>query len=529
MTQVLSILNASDWHVIRWGERYVYSPHLRFLNTILNQTTLLAYYRQTYTAFACVIYDPIVGDIRIARDHFGQEPCYYSYTHGQFIFGSTIPDILKQMRSPPAINLKQMNQLFITKWFDIQTYSDETYYETIYRAEPGHETHMPLSSHNSVSKIAFWDLKRCNQIIHYHDTREYVEHFSALLSEALRPFDNTDNLAAEFSGGLDSSAIVTAAYQRQINLDLYMHVATQNNQTNNEQWYAQRLISALTLKTPHYVDATAFDLLGSMQEYARYFAGAAPYTGFVLASNLHQAIVQKGHHTVLSGVGGDECVSSHAPIRCYIPHLLQEQTIGRAWREFYQAHQINGSLSHHPLKLAVSFMTLACSKKNLSLREHEYSLLQGLNSHHLRMRVEYNAVLAKALGFCYAYPLLYPPLIEFCYQLPPTQKRQQGLGRYLMRQYLAQFYSDEVYQNRSKSGSVTPATLEKSQTEYDLGKYKTAFQHLPFESERQYTKNHHNAYKTSYSFMQDIPAYMFKIYWDETYREYSKSQILRVN
>jgi asparagine synthetase B (glutamine-hydrolysing) len=81
---------------------------------------------QTYTAFVCIIYDEELQEIIAVRDHFGLEPCYYNYTNGKLIFGSTIPDVLKHIASPPEINTTQINQLFFNKWFNTETYSDYT-------------------------------------------------------------------------------------------------------------------------------------------------------------------------------------------------------------------------------------------------------------------------------------------------------------------------------------------------------------------------------------------------------------------
>lgn len=294
-----------------------------------------------------------------------------------------------------------------------------------------------------------------------------------------------------------------------------------------------------------HIDATNFDLIASMSQYAQYFAGGAPYNGFVLANNLHRAIVKQGHKIVLSGVGGDECVSSHAPLKVCIPQLIREQGYKTAWHELYCHYQVSGHIIPNKIKRLVQLIKLAhpmlsfmmerstdigfqlrtylknqpClfpSKSNSSLSEHEYNLLQGTSSHHLRMRIEYSSVLAKSMGFSYVYPLLYPKLVEFCYQLPLEQKRFNGTNRCLIRKYLAQFFSPELYGKHSKSGSVTPATLAKTQQQYDDGIYNNAFHDLPFQTERNHIRKRVRK-NEKYPFMQDIPAYMFNAYWKKIF------------
>ncbi|MCH9689794.1 MAG: hypothetical protein K0U10_03975 [Gammaproteobacteria bacterium] len=458
----LTVLNASEWHAVFAEGKYFYSPDTALIQQ-LQQNNPRDLYKRTYTAFACVIYDTVQQTVTAVRDHFGLEPFYYSVHQGQFIFSSNIPDILKHIKSPLKLNANRIQQLFVDKWFGTETYSDETYYDSIYRVEPGCELILDLNLKKSPVKRPFWDLKQCNQVIEYKDERDYVAHFSELLSEAVRvQVANSSSCAAEFSGGLDSSAVVTAAFKRDIDLSLFMHVAPPGSGFIDDMPYAQHLINHFGLKEVHLIDAEQLDILKNMHEYAQYFAGAAPYNGPVLASNLHHAIAEQGHHTVLSGVGGDECVSGHAPLSVYLPGLMKTQGVRMAWKELYQAYQVHGRPVPSRLKRSVRLMRMGLSNTQTSLSEYEHNLLQGPGSHHVRMRVEYAAVLAKAQGFQYAYPLLYPPLVEFCYQLPLIKKRKAGVSRCIIRDYLAQFFSSVLYGKQTKSGSVVPAALAKT-------------------------------------------------------------------
>lgn len=508
-----TFINASQWQQFQCGTKRIYTPNQEIMDCIQQKQAGTLFWPHTYTAFVCIIYDEDLQKITAVRDHFGLEPCYYSIINKTFIFGSSIPAILKHMTSHPEINQTQIKELFFNKWFNTETYTDETYYQSIYRLEPGCELSLNLQGDRiSSKKKSYWDLQECNQTIYYADERDYVVHFSELLSQALQPY-KSQNIAAEFSGGLDSSAVVVAAHQNNIRPTLYMHVAPNDCGINDDLAQAQILIHDLGIKNTRYIDATEFDLIEGMNEYAHYFAGAAPYNGFVLNHALHCAIAKQKHEVVLSGIGGDECVSSHAPLKACFSQLIREQGKHAAWRELGNHYQVKGIPPPNFLKRCVNWMRLAYQSPP-KLCKHEYNLLQGPGSHHLRSRIEYNAVLAKAKGFRYVYPLLYPPLVEFCYQLPLSQKRNKGISRCLMRDYLAQFFSSKLYGKQLKSGSVTPAALEKTKKAYQAGTYDTLFQNLPFQKDRNYLKKHgKDAYK-KYPFMSEIPAYMFKTYWD---------------
>jgi asparagine synthase (glutamine-hydrolysing) len=510
-----AFVNASQWLQIRCGYQCIYSPNPAIIDDIKKKQFVAQCWSQLYTAFACIIYDLNAQKITAVRDHFGLEPFYYCYVNGQFIFGSSLPAILKHMTPSPKINAKQLNQLFFNKWFDSETYSDETYYESVYRLEPGCELTIHLSMEGKPShKKKYWGLKQCNQTIQYADKRDYVAHFSELLAEALAvQIGSQENIAAEFSGGLDSSAIVAAAFHNNIQPTLFMHVATPGSGVVDDMLSAQILIDKLGISDIHYIDSERFDLVSSMNDYATYFAGAAPYGGFVLAANIHQAIAEQGHHVVLSGVGGDECVSGHAPLRACVSQLVHEKGMRAVWHELNQNCQGQDSSFFDQIKCYLRGVKWVCFNSHDTLRDHEFNLLQGPGSHHLRMRIEYSAVLAKAIGFHYVYPLLYPPLVEFCYQLPLEQKRSSGVNRYLIRKFLAQFFPSQLYAKKEKLGNVTPATLEKTQRLYNAGTYRDVFHDLPFQTQRNYIQKRSKIGQT-YPFLQDMPAYMFKAYWD---------------
>ncbi|MDF1645460.1 MAG: asparagine synthase-related protein [Legionellaceae bacterium] len=117
-----------------------------------------------------------------------------------------------------------------------------------------------------------------------------------------------------------------------------------------------------------------------------------------------------------------------------------------------------------------------------SSREAECALIEGHESHEVRMRIEDSSVISKKLGFEYRYPLLYPKLLEFMVRLPTQQKRYDGHGRYLIRQYLAKEIPGNIFQTYQKKQGlgIVPSTFDLFQTNFDKGKYQQLFQDLPY-------------------------------------------------
>ena len=109
----ITLINASQWQHIQCGTKHIYSPNPAILDSLQKKQTIESFWLHIYTAFVCIIYDDALQKIIAVRDHFGLEPCYYSHINGRFIFGSTIPSILKYNTAQIGMNSTQVNQLFI--------------------------------------------------------------------------------------------------------------------------------------------------------------------------------------------------------------------------------------------------------------------------------------------------------------------------------------------------------------------------------------------------------------------------------
>ncbi len=467
----------------------------------LNTDALKRYVKALYQPFACVIVNRLTQQIILIRDHFGLEPFYYSLNSTpktQFYFGSTLPDILKHIQTP-VHNEHQITQLLMDVSSGSLEYTDETYYENIYRVTPGHILTLSLEK-NTVQREAYWVLQPGSPRIRYATDAEYDAHFAFLLEEAIHVSTQTDTsrIALEFSGGLDSSTLLTAVHHQNMAPHLFMHVG----ENTDERAYGDQLLHELNATHPiHYVHADAFDLIAVLDQCKQWFAGGAPYVFFMLAHNIHQAVRQQGCKVLLSGFGGDECASSHAPLRTYgadvgykhlratLPastmsrHLIRTLTLAHP-RLLYALQRIKAITPIKQKQLNVLY------KPYNSLQEREQDSLQGALSYHIRMRIEYSAVVAKHMGFSYQYPLLYPPLVEFCFALPPEQKRRKSQNRLLMRRYLAQKNGSDLFHAHKKCGHIFAGTLPKCQTVYQQGQLNHAFEHLPYRKNYDYiTKN----------------------------------------
>ncbi|MCH9764279.1 MAG: hypothetical protein K0U24_08690 [Gammaproteobacteria bacterium] len=291
----------------------------------------LALWRQHYQPFAVVCESSSAQETLLVRDHFGVEPLYYYNIPGKkLIVAQTIPEILKQLPSTPPLLESQINMLFSEDKY----YSDETLYQDIYRVEPVHIMH--FKSNGIVVKKAFWQLNPDAPLLEYADKRDYLDHFSSLMDESIvHATENSTNIAAEFSAGLDSSAVYCAAAHRNISPKLYMHAAAPGTSPTYQYVtrYEEQFIEHFQLHDIQRIGADNFDPIDVFKEYASWFAGAVPYLFFMFANPVHKAVSAGKHSILLSGFGGDQCVSGQLPANCFLPELIHQGQYRAAWRE----------------------------------------------------------------------------------------------------------------------------------------------------------------------------------------------------
>ena len=480
-------------------------------------------------AFANVSINHKTRKITMIRDQFGVEPLYYYHDKKTFIFGSSLPDIIKSLGRTPPLNMNTVIALLARR----QRYSHETFYQNIYSVEPGSIT--TIDAQGNTRKKLFWQLDpRADDIILPND-KAYLDRFSELMHEsvAFNTHDCRDQVCGELSGGLDSSAILATSAAQGLSYPLFMHTATPGSTLVDDSDLAKLLLKRLKHDQASFINADQFDLIQELQYCAKQFAGAAPYILFTFSQTTNRAVAASGKRVLLSGAGGDQCVSNHAFNTPFFRSLCRQQGYRAAWRALSKEHQKTPNapallkragelirLSHprayeflRPYmslkRLARKFLKTQSANNGYSalfgkhtLREMEWDLLQGPESHPLRMRMEYCSVLAKSMGFEYRYPLLYPKLVEFCFHLPLAQKRRHGTGRYLIREYLKRAGVPEaICQKQQKAGGIVPGSLDKGYRGLETGKFDAHFVDLPFTKYADQSTQHTELASKTYMYM----------------------------
>ena len=301
-----------------------------------------------------------------------------------------------------------------------------------------------------------------------------------------------------------SSAVYCAARNINVTPKLFMHVTLPGTEAEAQynDHYDKSFLEHYQINDIARIGADDFAPIQIFKNYSSWFTGPAPYLFFMFANPLHRAVAAGKHPVLLSGFGGDQCVSCQLSPNFFIPELIHQRAYSQAWHELSPSHGIKKALRYaaysHPalyaMQLKIKKMRRQTHPYELiyykSAREAQWSLLQGPDSYEVRMRIEYSSLVSKRMGVEYRYPLLYPKLVEFMVSLPTEVNRRDGRGRYLIRQYLSKNIPSAGFNTyRKQEGlGIVPATFDTFKQYYQQGHYQAEFSDLPYEH---LIKHHH--------------------------------------
>jgi asparagine synthase (glutamine-hydrolysing) len=154
--------------------------------------------------FSFGIWDAQTRTLFCARDHFGIKPFYYAQPGKFFLFSNT----LNCIRMHPEVS-EELNDAAIGDFllFGLNYDNATTSFRDVQRLPPAH----CLTFGSNGLKIRQYWSPPTNGRIRYARADHYIEHFQALLQEAVADRLRTGRVGILLSGGLDSSAVAAVA------------------------------------------------------------------------------------------------------------------------------------------------------------------------------------------------------------------------------------------------------------------------------------------------------------------------------
>ena len=154
--------------------------------------------------FSFAIWDARAKELFCARDHFGIKPFYYAQREDLFLFSNTLDCLRLHPNVSATLNEAAIGDFLL---FGLNYDEATTTFRDIQRLPPAHC--LTISSAGAMIRRYWWPPTQGP--IRYSNSRDYVEHFNALLQEAVTDRLRTERVGILLSGGLDSSSVAAVA------------------------------------------------------------------------------------------------------------------------------------------------------------------------------------------------------------------------------------------------------------------------------------------------------------------------------
>jgi len=288
--------------------------------------------------FAITIADTHSGSVRVARDHFGIKPLYYSQlADGTLLLASEIKGLLACPGFQPELETTHLAEQLMFRY----TAWDRTLLRGVKQLPPGHE--LELRADGSLKQRRFWALADAEPVRRGDAAAEV----RAVLNAAVRSQMVSDvPVGTQLSGGIDSSLITLEAAKTAGEMDAFS-IIFDDPCISEDKWIGQAAAKAGVRGHRHLFSPQDF-----VADFERvtWHLDAPPGNPNTLAIHLLAARAKEHVKVMLTGEGCDELFAGYN--RFFYTALQQAhpavfragaalcgRSRGRLWRLFGQAQE----------------------------------------------------------------------------------------------------------------------------------------------------------------------------------------------
>ncbi len=375
--------------------------------------------------YAIALHDPAIGRLILCRDPFGIKPLYYAETAQGLVFASEPQAILASGAVPVELVRQSRNELLELQF----TTGRDTIFAGISRVLPG-ETLV-------VAKGRIVERRRIEALPHGAvvpvGEEAALAVFDRVFEESVRLHQRADVPYGMFlSGGIDSSSVLAKMARLNARPVKAFTIGFSNAAVNDEREAARAVAQELGAEHVE-VDFREGDFWTLLPEIARAMDDPAADYAILPTYKLAATAREAGLKVILSGEGGDELFAGYGRYR----------SVGRPWWAGGKLLRARGSLE----KLGILRGDLAGWRDGVAAAE-----LAAQDGARSRLQVAQatdcadwlpNDLLTKldrclmAHGIEGRVPFLDPGIAAFAFRLPDELKVKHGLGKYLLRRWLA--------------------------------------------------------------------------------------------
>ncbi len=456
--------------------------------------------------WAFAIWDEQNRELFCARDRFGVKPFYY-YCNGKvFVFASEIKAILEYPGIPKRINEEAVYNYLM---WGLSNYSEGTFFMDIKALNPAH--YLLINAKDGLVSRRWWSLEVNHDLgsLSENDVNDAVEHFRALLEEAVRLRLRSDvPVGTSLSGGLDSSSITMLVNRltpdkgtgdRQFIGDIQKTFSScYENKRIDERLFLKKVLQA-TGAEGNYVFPDGDNLWAELPRLIWHHDEPTGRSGTYARWSVMKKAKECGVKVLLNGDGGDELLAGYRH-RYYIPFLLELALKGRVLTFLSETKNVSAILGIRNLisvarwilgialytkmpaplqlrtrnlfqrlgggsadKVLMSSFDKRFSHQGLARFSKEYS--KSITNLNQRLGSDIPALTrdlwdtdrnSAAFSLETRTPFLDYRLVEYLFSLPSSLKIRHGRTKWILRQAMQGILPDEVRLRKDKLGFPTP-------------------------------------------------------------------------
>lgn len=414
--------------------------------------------------FAFVIWEKRKKQLLIARDHLGVRPLYYFCDQSTVAFSTDYRALL----TLPFVRREIDEKTMYAHLGKIINFNPEaTFFEKII-ALP--QAHILRIDEYGFHKNKYWTPGKNGKIV-YKTEEEYTKALYSLVNDAItiRVRSTDKKLAAELSGGLDSS-VITILANRELakqgeKLELFSWsppFTFVEKMPNDERTLLEQVCRQENLA------CTFFDPTSPSKNKMEILPPDAGDAVIIIQES--EIMASRGVALVLSGWGGDQGISHRANLfelflTGYWGHLLKEikhLSIGSTL-QFIKllisntVYQLFKSYSYfgHPNKDVAQFVNKHVAKRmkrygKKNILYFSLSPVKHIESGYIQTRTEQAAWIDAVHSIQHLYPFLDYRVVDFAMSVPRHLYFKNAMSRYIYRETFKDILPKEIYQFTSK-------------------------------------------------------------------------------
>lgn len=436
--------------------------------------------------FAFAIWDARKQQLFCARDRFGEKPFYFYYDDEHFIFGSEMKALWATGVERVPDNKMLLNYLslgFVQNAND----KEQTFFENIFALPPAHYLLFDLALFD-YQVHPYWTLDKETTIETTPDLA--VEKFNRLFSTSISRCMRSDvPVGTSLSGGLDSSSIIAAIFQNQLNTaKLKTFSAVFPGFEKNESKYIQSVVSKFDLIN-YKISPSGEELIKDFEKIFYHQEEPFQSSSIYAQYKVYELAKKQRVKVILDGQGADETLAGyHKYIHWYLQQLVNRKKFSLAAKEkeTFKKNEMAFEWSwynylaaylpaHAAIHLESKAYNLVTKQPDINkqfvdgMRGREWEGIQKPVVTKLNDMLYFNTIMlgleellrfadrnSMAHGVEVRLPFLSHHLVEYAFSLPASFKMQKGWTKWILRKAMAKRLPTEIVWRKDKIGYEPP-------------------------------------------------------------------------